>query len=57
MKRVSIRDNRSRRKPRFCDYVQTEDGTELIETKGNNGLKSMCLDDFFSQIDAARKTK
>lgn len=57
MKRVSIRDNRSRRKPRIFDYIKTEDGTELIEVKDNKGIKSICLDDLLRQITEARKTE
>ena len=59
MKRVYIRDNRSRNrvKPRVLDYIQTEDGTELIETKDDKTIKSILLDDFLKQIEEARKTK
>lgn len=57
MKRVYIRDNRSRKKPRILDYIKTEDGTELIETKDDKVLKTILLDDFLSQIEEARKTK
>ena len=57
MKRVYIRDNRSRKKPRILDYIKTEDGTELIETKDDNVLKTILLDDFLNQIKEARKTE
>ena len=57
MKRVIIRDNRSRKKPRILDYIKTEDGTELIETKDDKVLKTILLEDFLSQIEEARKTK
>ena len=57
MKRVFIRDNRSRKKPRILDYIKTEDGTELIETKDDKMLKTILLDDFLNQIEEARKTK
>lgn len=60
MKRVYIRDNRSRKKPRILDYIRTEDGTELIETKDDKDdkvLKTILLDDFLSQIEEARKIK
>ena len=57
MKRVYIRDNRSRKKPRILDYIKTEDGTELIETKDDKVLKTILLEDFLSQIEEARKTK
>ena len=56
MKRVYIRDNRSRKKPRILDYIKTEDGTELIETKDDKVLKTILLEDFLSQIEEARKT-
>ena len=56
MKRVYIRDNRSRKRPRIFDYIKTEDGTELIETKDDNVLKTILLEDFLSQIEEARKT-
>ena len=57
MKRVYIRDNRSMKKPRILDYIRTEDGTELIETKDDKVLKTILLDDFLSQIEEARKIK
>ena len=57
MKRVYIRDNRSRKRPRIFDYIKTEDGTELIETKDDNVLKTILLDDFLNQIREARKTE
>ncbi len=57
MKRVYIRDNRSRKRPRIFDYIKTEDGTELIETKDDNVLKTILLDDFLNQIKEARKTE
>lgn len=57
MKRVIIRDNRSRKKPRILDYIKTEDGTELIETKDDKVLKTILLEDFLSQIEEARKAK
>lgn len=57
MKRVYIRDNRSRKKPRILDYIKTEDGTELIETKDDKVLKTILLEDFLSQIEEARKAK
>ena len=57
MKRVFIRDNRSRKKPRILDYIKTEDGTELIETKDDKMLKTILLDDFLNQIEESRKTK
>jgi len=57
VKRVYIRDNRSRKRPRIFDYIKTEDGTELIETKDDNVLKTILLDDFLNQIKEARKTE
>ena len=57
MKRVYIRDNRSRKRPRIFDYIKTEDGTELIETKDDNVLTTILLDDFLNQIKEARKTE
>lgn len=59
MKRVFIRDNRSRNrvKPRILDYVRTEDGTELIETKDDRTTKTILLDDFLNQLEEARKTE
>ena len=57
MKRISIRDNRSRKKPRIFNYIKTEDGTELIEVKDNKVIKSIYLDDLLRQIKEARKTE
>lgn len=57
MKRVPIRDNRSSEKikPRVIDYIQCDDGTELIETKDSKMKKSMLLSDFLNQIADARQ--
>lgn len=57
MKRVYIRDNRRSNKPRILDYIKTDDGTELIETKDDKTLKSIRLDDLLRQIEEARKAK
>lgn len=57
MKRVYIRDNRSRKKTRVLDYIRKDDGTELIETKDDKTLKTILLDDFLEQIEEARKEK
>lgn len=57
MKRVYIRDNRSRKMTRVLDYIRKDDGTELIETKDDKILKTILLDDFLEQIEEARKEK
>lgn len=57
MKRVYIRDNRRSNKPRILDYIKTDDGTELIETKDAKVLKTMLLDDLLNQIEEARKAE
>ena len=57
MKRIPIRDNRSKEKikPRVLDYIKNDDGTELIETKDSGNKKTMLLNDFLEQIEEARK--
>ena len=57
MRRIPIRDTQSleKIKPRVLDYIQTDDGTELIETKDNKTKKTMLLTDFLGQIEKARK--
>ena len=57
VRRIPIRDSRSKEpvKPRILDYVRTDDGTEMIETKDKNTKKTILLDDFLGQIEKARK--
>lgn len=55
MKRVPIRDHKSLKKvkPRVCDYILNNDGTEYIETKGND-IRRILVDDLLRQIKEAR---
>ncbi|WP_103981721.1 hypothetical protein [Helcococcus massiliensis] len=57
MRRIPIRVNSRKNKPRILDYVCGDNGEEHIEYKVNQVVKRIKLSDFEGQIKAAKKVE
>lgn len=57
MKEIDIRDPRSkgRIKRKICNYIKTDDGTELLEFKYQRIRRTILVDDFLNEVMQARK--
>lgn len=57
MKEIDIRDPRykGRIKTKICNYIKTDDGTELLEFKYQRIRRTILVDDFLNEVMQARK--
>lgn len=57
MKEIDIRNPRStgRIKTKICNYIKTDDGTELLEFKYQRIRRTILVDDFLNEVMQARK--